>query len=70
MAWENPDVGIELAREGWATRWSAKSDPGQAYYLDMVQAEAFQEPVPAGREWCRRPTHMAMRPRAISPKSR
>lgn len=44
MAWENPQVGIELAREGY----DVVMTPGQAYYLDMVQAEAFQEP---GASW-------------------
>jgi hexosaminidase len=44
MAWENPKVGIELAREGY----DVVMTPGQAYYLDMVQAEAFQEP---GASW-------------------
>jgi len=44
MAWENPQAGIELAREGYEVVMT----PGQAYYLDMVQAEAFQEP---GASW-------------------
>lgn len=44
MAWENPQVGIELAREGY----DVVMTPGQAYYLDMVQATAFQEP---GASW-------------------
>ncbi|KRB61248.1 beta-N-acetylhexosaminidase [Rhizobium sp. Root708] len=44
MAWENPQVGIELARQGYEVVMT----PGQAYYLDMVQAEAFQEP---GASW-------------------
>ncbi|MCA1440068.1 beta-N-acetylhexosaminidase [Ensifer sp. IC4062] len=44
MAWENPKVGIELAREGY----DVVMTPGQAYYLDMAQAEAFQEP---GASW-------------------
>ncbi len=44
MAWENPQVGIDLAREGY----DVVMTPGQAYYLDMVQAEAFQEP---GASW-------------------
>ncbi len=44
MAWENPKVGIDLAREGY----DVVMTPGQAYYLDMVQAEAFQEP---GASW-------------------
>ncbi|OLP60930.1 beta-N-acetylhexosaminidase [Xaviernesmea oryzae] len=44
MAWENPKVGIALAEEGY----DVVMTPGQAYYLDMVQAEAFQEP---GASW-------------------
>ncbi|MBW9113583.1 beta-N-acetylhexosaminidase [Rhizobium cauense] len=44
MAWENPEVGIDLAKEGYEVVMT----PGQAYYLDMVQAEAFQEP---GASW-------------------
>ncbi|MCA1404097.1 beta-N-acetylhexosaminidase [Ensifer sp. IC3342] len=44
MAWENPKVGIELAREDY----DVVMTPGQAYYLDMAQAEAFQEP---GASW-------------------
>ncbi|MDM9627963.1 beta-N-acetylhexosaminidase [Rhizobium sp. S152] len=44
MAWENPQVGIDLAREGY----EVVITPGQAYYLDMVQDEAFQEP---GASW-------------------
>ncbi|MBB3659207.1 hexosaminidase [Rhizobium sp. BK650] len=44
MAWENPQVGIELAEQGY----DVVMTPGQAYYLDMVQAEAFQEP---GASW-------------------
>ncbi|MDE1995186.1 MAG: beta-N-acetylhexosaminidase, partial [Rhizobiaceae bacterium] len=44
MAWEKPEVGIELAREGY----DVVMTPGQAYYLDMVQAEAWQEP---GASW-------------------
>ncbi|MEY9627619.1 beta-N-acetylhexosaminidase [Sinorhizobium fredii] len=44
MAWENPKVGIELAREGY----DVVMTPGQAYYLDMAQAEAWQEP---GASW-------------------
>lgn len=44
MAWETPEVGIELARSGY----DVVMTPGQAYYLDMVQAEAFQEP---GASW-------------------
>lgn len=44
MAWQNPEVGIELAREGY----DVVMTPGQAYYLDMVQAEEWQEP---GASW-------------------
>ncbi len=40
MAWEKPEVGIALAREGY----DVVMTPGQAYYLDMVQDEAWQEP--------------------------
>lgn len=44
MAWQKPEVGIELARQGY----DVVMTPGQAYYLDMVQAEAWQEP---GASW-------------------
>jgi hexosaminidase len=44
MAWQNAEVGIELAREGY----DVVMTPGQAYYLDMVQAEEWQEP---GASW-------------------
>jgi hexosaminidase len=44
MAWEKPEVGIELAREGY----DVVMTPGQAYYLDMVQGEEWQEP---GASW-------------------
>ncbi|KQW56743.1 MULTISPECIES: beta-N-acetylhexosaminidase [unclassified Ensifer] len=44
MAWERPEVGIELAREGY----DVVMTPGQAYYLDMAQADAWQEP---GASW-------------------
>ncbi|KAJ9143323.1 hypothetical protein NKR23_g6547 [Pleurostoma richardsiae] len=40
MAWRGPELGVELAREGY----DVVMTPGQAYYLDMAQAEAFQEP--------------------------
>lgn len=40
MAWEKPEVGIELAGEGY----DVVMTPGQAYYLDMAQAEAWAEP--------------------------
>ncbi len=44
MAWEKPAVGIELAQEGY----DVVMTPGQAYYLDMAQAEAWAEP---GAAW-------------------
>ncbi|QFI70136.1 beta-N-acetylhexosaminidase [Sinorhizobium alkalisoli] len=44
MAWENPKVGIDLARDGY----DVVMTPGQAYYLDMAQADAWQEP---GASW-------------------
>ncbi|RWX06599.1 beta-N-acetylhexosaminidase [Rhizobium leguminosarum] len=44
MAWEKPAVGIELAEEGY----DVVMTPGQAYYLDMAQAEAWTEP---GASW-------------------
>jgi hexosaminidase len=44
MAWQKPEVGIELARQGY----DVVMTPGQAYYLDMVQDEAWQEP---GASW-------------------
>lgn len=44
MAWETPEVGIALAREGY----DVVMTPGQAYYLDMVQGEEWQEP---GASW-------------------
>jgi hexosaminidase len=44
FAWEKPEVGIELAREGY----DVVMTPGQAYYLDMVQAEDWLEP---GTSW-------------------
>ncbi|MFD1911145.1 beta-N-acetylhexosaminidase [Halodurantibacterium flavum] len=39
MAWENPQVGIDLAREGY----DVVMTPGQAYYLDMVQSDDWLE---------------------------
>ncbi|RJE78912.1 beta-N-acetylhexosaminidase [Paracoccus sp. JM45] len=39
MAWENPQVGIELAQRGY----DVVMTPGQAYYLDMVQSEDWLE---------------------------
>ncbi|OWV87106.1 beta-N-acetylhexosaminidase [Rhizobium sp. N122] len=44
MAWEKSDVGIELAQQGY----DVVMTPGQAYYLDMAQAEAWAEP---GAAW-------------------
>lgn len=44
MAWQKPEVGLDLARQGY----DVVMTPGQAYYLDMVQDEAFQEP---GGSW-------------------
>lgn len=44
MAWEKPEVGIALARAGY----DVVMTPGQAYYLDMAQADAWQEP---GASW-------------------
>ncbi|MFL0693117.1 MAG: beta-N-acetylhexosaminidase, partial [Agrobacterium tumefaciens] len=44
MAWQKPEVGLDLARQGY----DVVMTPGQAYYLDMVQDEAFQEP---GASW-------------------
>ena len=44
MAWENPEIGLALARESY----DVEMTPGQAYYLDMAQADAWQEP---GASW-------------------
>ncbi|RKE83510.1 family 20 glycosylhydrolase [Rhizobium sp. AG855] len=44
MAWQKPEVGLDLARQGY----DVVMTPGQAYYLDMVQDESFQEP---GGSW-------------------
>lgn len=44
MAWRAPEVGVKLASEGY----DVVMTPGQAYYLDMVQDEAWQEP---GASW-------------------
>ncbi|RUM09386.1 beta-N-acetylhexosaminidase [Rhizobium chutanense] len=44
MAWEKPELGFELAQEGY----DVVMTPGQAYYLDMAQAEAWAEP---GASW-------------------
>lgn len=40
IAWKSPEVGLELARKGYDVVMA----PGHAYYLDMAQAETFQEP--------------------------
>lgn len=39
MAWEKPEVGIELAEQGY----DVVMTPGQAYYLDMVQGPDWLE---------------------------
>ncbi len=39
MAWEKPEVGIDLARSGY----DVVMTPGQAYYLDMVQGPDWLE---------------------------
>ena len=39
MAWEKPEVGIALARQGY----DVVMTPGQAYYLDMVQGPDWLE---------------------------
>lgn len=44
MAWRAPEVGVKLASEGY----DVVMTPGQAYYLDMVQDDAWQEP---GASW-------------------
>ncbi|MCM2474120.1 beta-N-acetylhexosaminidase [Rhizobium sp. CG5] len=44
MAWQKPEVGLELAKQGY----DVVMTPGQAYYLDMVQATEWQEP---GASW-------------------
>ncbi|MCM2293206.1 family 20 glycosylhydrolase [Allorhizobium sp. BGMRC 0089] len=44
MAWQKPEVGMALAEQGY----DVVMTPGQAYYLDMVQDEAWQEP---GASW-------------------
>lgn len=44
MAWQKPEVGVMLAEQGY----DVVMTPGQAYYLDMVQDEAWQEP---GASW-------------------
>ncbi len=62
MAWQTPDVGIELAREGY----DVVMTPGQAYYLDMVQAEACRSRAQAGPVPCHPYTPMTTRPKVIS----
>ena len=44
MAWERPEVGIELARMGY----DVEMTPGQAYYMDMVQGPDWLE---NGADW-------------------
>lgn len=44
MAWQKPEVGVALAEQGY----DVVMTPGQAYYLDMVQDDAWQEP---GASW-------------------
>jgi len=44
FAWQKPEVGIELAEQGY----DVVMTPGQAYYLDMAQSEEWQEP---GASW-------------------
>lgn len=44
VAWQKPEVILSLAREGY----EVIASPGQAYYLDMVQASGWQEP---GTSW-------------------
>ncbi|MFV0302584.1 MAG: family 20 glycosylhydrolase, partial [Paracoccus sp. (in: a-proteobacteria)] len=39
MAWEKPEVGIDLARQGY----DVVMTPGQAYYMDMVQGADWLE---------------------------
>lgn len=55
MAWENPEVGIALAHQGY----DVVMTPGQAYYLDMVQGQDWLEngagwagPVPPEKTYC------------------
>ena len=40
MAWQKIEVGLELAEQGY----DVVMTPGQAYYLDMAQSEAWLEP--------------------------
>lgn len=44
VAWQKPDVVPALAAQGY----TVIASPGQAYYLDMVQAEGWEEP---GASW-------------------
>jgi hexosaminidase len=44
MAWQNAELGPQLAKMGY----DVVMTPGQAYYLDMVQSEDWQEP---GLNW-------------------
>lgn len=47
MAWQKAELGPELAEQGY----DVVMTPGQAYYLDMVQSEDWQEP---GLNWAAR----------------
>lgn len=40
MAWQAPEIGIELAKQGY----DVVMTPGQAYYLDMAQSHNWWEP--------------------------
>lgn len=40
MAWQAPEIGIELAKQGY----DVVMTPGQAYYLDMAQSSNWWEP--------------------------
>lgn len=44
MAWQKPELGLELVNQGYEVVMC----PGQAYYLDMVQADDWLEP---GLSW-------------------
>ncbi len=50
MAWQAPEIGIELAKQGY----DVVMTPGQAYYLDMAQSHNWWEPALAGRALPRR----------------
>lgn len=73
MAWEKPEVGIELAEAGY----DVVMTPGQAYYLDMVQGLDWLEngagwagPVPPAQTYAYEaegdfPAHLAQHMRGI-----